>query len=183
MEEQNVGLSGIQSELCCIILAAVVLILQYYVYGEITIWSIYMVIIIVFFVLTSVYNRISIRRRVYSHILNFANNTVPIQNIMNDLHLGFFDVMFVLQDIQNKKKLPIEIVERTGEVVVGQIKGKTKAATDHPSEISSKTIEKEIPKAKDSGKIEKYKCTNCGREVPAKYKYCPSCGHPTKKNE
>jgi len=126
MEDQPVRTGGFQTEWCCIILAILLLVFEYYNYGEFNIWTINMVIVIFFFIFLSIYNRFSTRRRVYSHMLYFPNQRIAIQKLMNDLRMGFYDIMFVLNDIRNKKKIPIEIDERTGEVVVGELGKKAK---------------------------------------------------------
>ena len=98
--------------------------------------------------------------------------------MMTELQLGFFDVMLILEDIQTKKKLPIEIIERSGEVAIGEIerKGASQAVSTAPkpepkpeSPMEPKPVEKKW-----------YRCTNCGREMEERYKYCPGCGRPLK---
>ncbi|MHA1385210.1 MAG: zinc-ribbon domain-containing protein [Candidatus Helarchaeota archaeon] len=184
MEDQPVSAGGLSSEWCCVILAVMIMVLEYYTFGEISIWSFYIVIIVFFFVVVSIYNRYSIRRRVHSHLLKFSNCRVPIQSIMTDLQLGFYDVMYILEDIQNKKKLPIEIVERSGEVVIGEIKGKGTITRASKTDVPQKphTVAKPPPEEKAVVK-KRYRCTNCGREMEEPYKYCPGCGRPLKKVE
>ncbi len=183
MEEPPVKPSGIQSEWCCIILAILIIALEYYTFGQVSIWTIYIVVIILFFVLFSFYNRFSIRRRVFQHLLHFANSKVPIQNIINDLQLSFFDVMFILEDIKNKNKLPIEIIEKSGEVVIGSVeKGIKPISPTKPEEISKPPSIKEAPKEELKPEMKKkYRCTKCGQEMEEEYKYCPGCGSPLKK--
>ncbi|MFX1297173.1 MAG: hypothetical protein ACFFD2_20255 [Promethearchaeota archaeon] len=183
MEEQPIKSGRGYSELCCIILAVLIAVSQYYIYGMIDPVSIYFVIFVVFIILLSMYNRLSLRRKVYSHLLNFSNNRVPIQNIMTDLQLGFYDVMYILEEIQNKKKLPIEIIEKTGEVVVGKINEKIKSIPTAKPEITLKSAIKDEDIEKEGikeGKM-KYKCSSCGREMEQAYRYCPGCGRPLKK--
>ncbi|NVM00736.1 MAG: zinc ribbon domain-containing protein [Candidatus Helarchaeota archaeon] len=183
MEEQPVRSGGSFSEWCCFILAALLVVMQYYVYGTIDPLSIYFLIFVVFLIFISMYNRLTLRRKVYSHLLNFSNSRVPIQNIMKDLQIGFFDVMYILGEIQNKKKIPIEIIEKTGEVEVGQVGKKIKAIPQSKEEdISKPPISDEDIKKEGMEEIKNmYKCSNCGREMGEVYKYCPGCGRPLKK--
>ncbi|MFX0134857.1 MAG: hypothetical protein ACFFDN_14545 [Candidatus Hodarchaeota archaeon] len=185
MEEQSLRSGGSYSELCCIILATLLIVMQYYVYGTIDPLSIYFLIFVLLIVFLSIFNRLSLRRKVYSHLLNFSNSKIPIQNIMTDLQLGFFDIMYILEEIQKKKRLPIEIIEKSGEVEIGQVSKKPKTVPQSKSEITPEPIiSNEILKKKEEEiGVKIYKCSNCAREMEQVYKYCPGCGRPLKKIE
>jgi Zn finger protein HypA/HybF involved in hydrogenase expression len=102
---------------------------------------------------------------------------------MTDLQLGFHDVIYILEEIQNKKKLPIEIIEKTGEVEVGKVSKKIKAISQKKEEkiLKSSITEKDVKEEKIEEIKHKYECSNCGREMGEVYKYCPGCGRPLKK--
>lgn len=185
MEEQSVKTGGMQSELCCIIFAVLIIVFQYYVYGSIDPLSYYFLIFVFFIIGYSIYYRSSIRRRVYSHLLHFSNGRIAIQKVMTDLQLGFFDAMAILEELKKKKKIPIEIEEKSGEIIVGKIDKKPKLVTSDKLKTIAKPMKPKEEAIEDKkitkGKI--YKCSNCGQEIRENYKYCPGCGNPFKKED
>ena len=116
----------------------------------------------VLFVGINIYQRTTAKTRIRNHILRYMDNRVPIVNLMKELNLPFLDLVYFIEQMK-KKKIPVEINERTGEVLVGDVPIRKSTLVEKSSKKSVLEMKKD-------------KCPQCSASVSSGFQYCDHCG-------
>ena len=163
LDNASIGGSPVFSGICCIALAVILVFVELFMYGTVSIYTIFMAVMIVgmgVMMIVMWYNRLN---TIKNHIKRYEGKRVAIVKLCNELQeqtAGFFRI---LNELRKKKDLKFEIDDRTGELIVGKT-------------IRSKTISVKEADGMNIEKISQNKCTHCGRVLNEDYEFCPGCG-------
>ena len=170
LSEDSAGMgSPIMSGVCCIIIAVVLVVMQFVMLGTIDIYTIMMSVMIAFMGVFFIAGHLNQRSKVKNYIKKYQGKSVVIQKIVKELHLTTAIFFRLLGEIKKSKDISFEIDDRTGELIVEE-------ADVH---VDSTGLEKI-----DSGKSKKLSatidnvatCPNCGRTHDKQSEFCAGCG-------
>lgn len=175
LDDASIGGNPIFSGICCIVLAVILVFVELFVYGSITIYTIFMAAMIVvmgIFLIISWLNQIN---RIKDHIKRYEGKKVAIVKLCHELQMQTVYFFKILGELRKKKDLKFELDDRTGELIV------EKTTLQRQDKISDNLIEKEskeqVPKIN-----EKRRCIHCERELSGEFQFCPSCGRKSNEN-
>ncbi|MHA1786057.1 MAG: zinc-ribbon domain-containing protein [Candidatus Helarchaeota archaeon] len=169
LEDIAIGGNPIGSGICCIVLAIVLVVSEFVVYQEISIYTILMAAMIIVMGIIMIYSWINQINKIKDHIKSYQGKRVSISKLCLELHVTAAYFFKILGELKKKKDLKFELDDRTGELIVKAPKSVVKLKLDE------ETLLKDDKKA-ESKNIKFSKCQKCGREVSDKYEFCPSCG-------
>jgi hypothetical protein len=94
---------------------------------------------------------------------------------MKELNLPFLDLMYFVEELQ-KKKYPIEVNERTGELLIGDVPIRKSYLIGKAKPIPRIESRFEAPKSPESASSSKRVCPHCNAPVSSEFQFCDHCG-------
>ncbi|MHA1144072.1 MAG: hypothetical protein ACTSRW_04985 [Candidatus Helarchaeota archaeon] len=170
MQGQSIRRGSVLTDICCLIFVIGFIIFDFVVYKQVDMFSWFLLIMVVGLVSYNIYSRYNWKQRVRNHILRYKDGRVPIVTVMKDLNLPFLDVMYFVEEMK-KKKLPVEVNERTGEILVGDVPLHRSYWVNN-----KKNAEEKQKHFAPTGKPKMITCPHCNALMSENYQFCDKCG-------
>lgn len=170
LENASMGGNPIFSGICCIAMAVILIFIELFTLGSVSLYTIFLAIVVVSWGIMLIfmwYNRLN---TIKNHIKRYEGQRVPIVKLCYELQEQATSFFRILKELKKKKDLKFEIDDRTGELIV------EKTSLSPKPKLLDKEIDNESEN-KSSENESFIKCPHCGRELKKDYEFCPGCGN------